>query len=77
MWKGVTVSHAKRQQICVLKDFSVTTSFFIVVFQGLVENKAQLRTLHSCCPLNRGKNNRRSFVGAANKWPRPLNRGGR
>ena len=37
----------------------------------------KLGTLHSCWPLNRGKINRRSIIGAAKRWPRPLYRGGR
>ena len=28
-------------------------------------------------PLNWGKNNRRTLIGTAEKWPRSLNRGGR
>ena len=43
----------------------------------LVENKPKHRILHSYCPLNRGKNNRRKLIGMAKRWPRSLNRGGR
>ena len=33
--------------------------------------------LHSYWPLNKGKNNRKKLIGTAERWPRPLNRGGR
>ena len=42
----------------------------------VVENKSKHRILHSYWPLNRGKNNRRTLIGTAKKWPRSLNRGG-
>ena len=38
--------------------------------------KAKHRISHPCWPLNRGKNNGRTLIGTAKKWPRPLNRGG-
>ena len=42
----------------------------------LIENKTKHRILHSYWPLNRGKNNRRTLIGTAKRWPRPLDRGG-
>ena len=41
----------------------------------VVKNKTKHRILHSCWPLNRGKNNKRTLIGTAER--RTLNRGGR
>ena len=37
-----------------------------------VEYKTKQRILHSCWLLNRGENNRKTFIGMAKSWLQPL-----
>ena len=64
MMIGITKSVVKRQRMIF---FSSQFLFCTVMCQGLVKNKAKLRTLHSCWPLNRGKNNRENLIGMAKR----------
>ena len=56
---------------------SAFTFFFDAGLSEHLENKAKHHILHSCWSLNRGKNNQKTLIGTAKRWPRPLNRGGR
>ena len=51
-------------------------SFFHSGLSEHVENKTKQRILHSCWPLNRGENNRKTIIRTSKRWPQPLNRGG-
>ena len=53
----------------------------VVTYLGLLftsthfQNKAKLSVLNSWWLLNRGENNRKTFIETAKRWPRVLNRG--
>ena len=74
MWKGIMASRAITN-LCFEWFFSRHFLFLSVIFQRLVEYKGELRTLHSCWPLNRGEHNRRLkplyFIKCKNliQWP--------
>lgn len=64
MWKGITASHAdnKRLAFCMIEQ-SPLFNLDDYICKELVENKATLWSLHSCQPLNRGKNSRKPLLG--------------
>ena len=69
-WKGITEPHEDDNK-------PVFEWFNQLSLSDVVENKSKHSILLCYCPLNRGKNNRRTLIGTAEKWPRSLNRGGR
>ena len=56
-----------------LNDF--ISRYFLL--SEVVEKKSQISYITFLLDVNRGKNNRRTFIRTAERWPRPLNRGGR